>query len=356
VLSIPGIFPTAVMTRGIACCSALFLLISAPAPAAPLGLVLPTDNDAIFSEDPSRFYMYTDRNFEGVLSKPWSGGAYGFTRDQKRTAAGIILTRLHEGVDIRPVKRDAAGEPLDEVRAIADGTVVYVNGSSSRSNYGRYVVVHHDWGDGPFFSLYAHLSSTPVTAGQAVKAGETIAKMGYTGEGINRERAHVHVELNFILSDRFQAWYETHFTTKNHHGIYNGINLTGLDIAGLFAAHRENPAITIPEFLRGHAEVHYTVLVPKSGELAFLRRYPWLGRDLEKVPDPKAWEFSFAATGVPLAIRPSGQAVPAPVVTYVKPTKGNHADFTVDRLTGTGGTATLTPSGSRYLQLITDSF
>jgi murein DD-endopeptidase MepM/ murein hydrolase activator NlpD len=122
------------MTRGIACCSALFLLISAPAPAAPLGLVLPTDNDAIFSEDPSRFYMYTDRNFEGVLTKPWSGGAYGFTRDQKRTAAGIILTRLHEGVDIRPVKRDAAGEPLDEVRAIADGTVVYVNGSSSRSN------------------------------------------------------------------------------------------------------------------------------------------------------------------------------------------------------------------------------
>jgi murein DD-endopeptidase MepM/ murein hydrolase activator NlpD len=335
----------------------LFLLpVPLPLRSAPLGLVLPTDNDAIFSPDPSGFYMYTDRNFEGVLTKPWSGGAYGFTRDQKRTAAGIILTRLHEGVDIRPVKRDAAGEPLDEVRSIADGTVVYVNGSASRSNYGRYVVVHHDWGEGPFFSLYAHLGSAPVTAGQAVAAGEAIAKMGYTGEGINRERAHVHLELNFILSDRFQAWYETHFTTKNHHGIYNGINLTGLDIAGLFTAHRENPAITIPEFLSRNAEVHYTVLVPKSGELAILRRYPWLGRDLEKVPDPKAWEFSFAATGVPLGIRPSGQAVSAPVVTYVKPTKGNHADFTVDRLTGTGGTAKLTPAGSRYLQLITDSF
>ncbi len=122
-----------------------------PLRSAPLGLVLPTDNDAIFSPDPSGFYMYTDRNFEGVLTKPWSGGGYGFTRDQKRTAAGIILTRLHEGVDIRPVKRDAAGEPLDEVRSIADGTVVYVNGSASRSNYGRYIVVHHDWGDGPFF-------------------------------------------------------------------------------------------------------------------------------------------------------------------------------------------------------------
>ena len=139
--------------------------------AAPLGLVLPTDNAAIFSEDPSQFYMYTDRNFEGVLSKPWSGGAYGFTRDQKRTGAGIILTRLHEGIDIRPVKRDASGEPLDEVRSIADGTVVYVNGAAGQSNYGRYVVVHHDWGDGPFFSLYAHLSSASVTAGQPVAVG-----------------------------------------------------------------------------------------------------------------------------------------------------------------------------------------
>ena len=318
--------------------------------------MLPTDNTAIFSEDPSRFFMYTDRNFEGVLTKPWSGGAYGFTRNQKRTAAGIILTRLHEGIDIRPMHRDAAGEPLDEVRAIATGTVVYVNDIAGQSNYGRYVVVHHDWGEGPFFSLYAHLRSASVVAGKPVAAGETIAKMGYTGDGINRERAHVHVELNFILSDRFQAWYGAHFTTKNHHGIYNGINLTGIDIAGLFRAHRQNPAITLPEFLRQHTEVHYTVRVPKSGDLAMLLRYPWLGRDLDKVPDPKAWEFSFAATGVPLEIRPSGQAVSGPVVTYVKPTKGNHADFTVGRLSGTGSTATLTPAGSRYLQLISDSF
>ena len=338
-------------------CLIVFVAISAPPLAAgPLGLVLPTDNDTIFSEDPSQFYMYTDRNFEGVLSKPWSGGAYGFTRDQKRSAAGIILTRLHEGIDIRPVRRDAAGEPLDEVRAIATGTVVYVTTSASQSNYGRYIVVHHDWGDGPFFSLYAHLSAATAKAGQSVTAGETIGKMGYTGDGINRERAHVHVELNFILSDHFQRWYEQHFTNRNHHGIYNGINLTGLDIAALLKAHRANPAITIPEFLATQAEVHYRVLVPKTGGLPFLQRYPWLGRELDRVQNPVSWEFSFAATGVPLTIKPSDQAVQAPIVTYVKPTPGNHGDFTVGRLTGTGDRATLTPSGSRYLQLITDSF
>lgn len=344
------------MSRSIARQLAFFFLTASLLQGGPLGLVLPTDNDALFSSDPSNFYMYTDRNFEGVLSKPWSGGAYGFTRNQKRTSAGIISTRLHEGVDIRPVHRDPAGEPLDEVRSISNGTVVYVSDNPGASNYGRYIVVHHDWGHGPFFSLYAHLRAADAKAGQQVKAGETIGKMGYTGAGINRERAHVHVEINMLLSDRFQRWYEHHFTTKNHHGIFNGFNLVGMDIAGLLKAHRANPNISIPEFLVNNAEIHYKVLIPKAGELPFLQRYPWIGRDLDKVPDPTSWEFSFAATGVPLEIRPSTRSISYPTVTYVKPSPGNHADLTADRLTGSGDKATLTPSGSRYMQLITDSF
>ena len=333
-----------------------FFLTASLLQGEPLGLVLPTDNDALFSGDPEKFYMYTDRNFEGVLSKPWSGGGYGFTRDQKRTAAGIISTRLHEGIDIRPVKRDATGEPLDEVRAIATGTVVYVSETPGASNYGRYIVVHHDWGNGPFFSLYAHLRAAIARTGQKVGAGETIGNMGYTGAGINRERAHVHLEMNMILSDQFQRWYDLHFTTKNHHGIFNGFNLVGMDIAGLLKAHQANPQISIPEYLIGNTEVYYKVLIPKNGELPFLRRYPWLGRDLDKVPNPKSWEFSFAATGVPLAISPNSRSLSQPLVTFVKPTSGNHIDFTMDRLTGTGSSATLTPAGSRYMQLISDSF
>lgn len=343
------------MSRFVPLLLALVLFSPFSTRAEPLGLVLPTANEAIFS-DPSQFYMYTDRFFEGVASKPWSGGGYGFTRNQKRTAAGLVMTRLHEGIDIRPVRRDAAGEPLDEVRSIANGTVVYVNETAGHSNYGRYVVIHHDWGDGPFFSLYAHLLSASVKEGQTVAAGATIAQMGHTGDGINRERSHVHVELNFILSDRYLLWHERHFTSKNHHGIFNGINLTGLDIAELFLAHRANPSITIPEFLRQRTELHYTVFVPKSGDLPFLRRYPWLGRDLEKVADPKGWEISFAATGVPLEIRPSVRTSRGPVVTYVKPAAGDHRDHTMGRLVGTGDSAQLSPSGSRYVQLISDSF
>lgn len=324
--------------------------------ADPLGLVLPTDNDAIFSDDPSKFYMYTDRNFEGVVSKPWEGGQYGFSRDQKRTSIGIVYTRLHEGIDIRPMKRDDSGNPLDEVRAIAAGTIVYVSDSASESNYGRYIVIHHDWGDGPFFSLYAHLSRTIATNGQQVTAGQPIGVMGFTGAGINRERSHVHVELNFILSDRFQVWYDKHFTTANHHGIYNGFNLTGLDIAKLIKEHRDNPAISIPQFLRKNEEVYYKVAIPASGPLPLLDRYPWLREGEPPSAKPGHWEIAFNDKGVPLAVRAGAKKVNGPSVTFVKPCATDHSYLTVGRITGTGGSATLTPTGSRYVQLITDSF
>src|SRR5438876_9611828 len=84
-----------------------------------LDLVLPTDNDALFSGDGPAFYQSVDRDYNGVKSAPWEGGQYGFVRDPKSTGGGVVYTRFHEGIDIRSVHRDANGEPLDEVRAIA---------------------------------------------------------------------------------------------------------------------------------------------------------------------------------------------------------------------------------------------
>tara|TARA_R110000850_G_scaffold16044_9_gene50061 strand:+ start:1907 stop:2941 length:1035 start_codon:yes stop_codon:yes gene_type:complete len=321
-----------------------------------LGLVLPTDNDAIFSSDPSKFYMYTDRSFEGVTSQPWQGGTYGFSRNPRRTDVGIVYTRMHEGVDIPPVHRSSSGEPLDEVRSIADGTVVYVNDSSSGSNYGRYIVIHHDWGNGPFFSLYAHLSETKTERGKPVKAGEQIAVMGYTGDGINRTRAHVHVEFAMILSDRFQGWYDHHFSSDNKHGIFNGFNLLGMDVSRLLIAHRQNPNISIPEFLTNTKEVYYKVLVPNHGKLDVLRRYPWLLRDIDRSQKPASWEFSFTDTGIPLQVQPSAKSVTYPTVSYVKPSGTDHSYLTSGRITGTGTSAKLTSAGSRFIQLISDSF
>src|SRR2546428_5595339 len=90
-----------------------------------LDLVLPTDNDALFSGDGPAFYQYIERDYQGVKSTPWEGGQYGFVRDPKDTAAGVVYTRFHEGIDIRCLHRDANGEPLDEVRAVADGKVAH---------------------------------------------------------------------------------------------------------------------------------------------------------------------------------------------------------------------------------------
>src|SRR5947208_16444357 len=107
-----------------------------PAQNNPLDLVLPTDNDALYSEDGPAFYQYIERDFNGVKSTPWEGGQYGFVRDPIETSAGIVYTRFHEGIDIKPLRRDARGEPLDEARAIAAGKVVRTDPVPGHSNIG----------------------------------------------------------------------------------------------------------------------------------------------------------------------------------------------------------------------------
>ena len=91
-----------------------------------LELVLATPNKAIFGPDISQFYMYTNRSFEGQPSKPWQGGKYGYVRNPKRTASGIIYSKFHEGVDIRPIERNSRGVPLDEICSIAAPLLVFI--------------------------------------------------------------------------------------------------------------------------------------------------------------------------------------------------------------------------------------
>ncbi|MDB6147716.1 MAG: duplicated hybrid motif, partial [Spartobacteria bacterium] len=115
-------------------------------------LVLPTDNDALFHGGGPEFYQYIERDYKGVKSTPWEGGQYGFVRDPVETAAGMVYTRFHEGIDIRPMLRDAQGEPTDQVRAIAAGKVVHTNTVPRYSNYGRYIVIEHHWDGSNYYS------------------------------------------------------------------------------------------------------------------------------------------------------------------------------------------------------------
>ena len=91
-----------------------------------LKLILPTKNDALLKDKPEEFYMYVDRNFNGQISTPWTAGQYGFVRTLRQTEKdGVIATHFHEGIDIKPMKRDRNQNPLDEIRAIAAGEVGY---------------------------------------------------------------------------------------------------------------------------------------------------------------------------------------------------------------------------------------
>src|SRR5438309_9886458 len=141
-------------------------------------LGLPTDNDSLFSGGGAAFYQYIERNYNGVKSTPWEGGQYGFVRDPTDTAGGVVYTRFHEGIDIRPLHRDAHGEPLDEVRTIADGKETYTNLVPGYSNDGKYIVIEHHWDSSSHYSLDGHLRSMAAQSDATVNRGRLIAAAG----------------------------------------------------------------------------------------------------------------------------------------------------------------------------------
>ena len=325
------------------------LLALTPLARGQTGLVLPTENTALLEKQPAGYFQFVDRTFEGEKTTPWEGGQFGFVRDPRRIGGAIAYARFHEGLDVKPLRRDAKGEPLDEVRAIAAGQVVYVTASAGLSNYGRYIVVRHDFGGaGAFYSLYAHLREAQVQAGDAVKAGQGIGRMGYTGAGIDQRRAHLHVELNMLLSSDFDTWHQAGFSTPNHHGIYNGMNLLGLDLQGLFLATAKKPQLSIPEFVRG-GEAAFRVRVPGTAKMELAGRHPWLLNG--KTPRGTSWEVTFTRWGFPMAVEASPSGVAEPMLTWVKDAGMPHYLHTRGLVTGSGTSGKLTPEGLRFIRL-----
>lgn len=328
------------------------LVAATSANADPLRLILPTSNDGILRDDGPSFYQYTERTFNGVRSRPWEGGRYGFVRNPRKTSAGIIYTRFHEGVDIKPLYRSRNGEPLDTVRTIDDGFVVYVNTVERHSSYGKYVVVEHWWSGSPFYSLYAHLNAVHVQAGDRVTRGDRLGRIGYTGRGINKSRAHLHFEINVMLNQTFQDWFDGHYRAANRHDMYNGINLAGLDVADLYQSLQRDSTLTIEEFLK-RQEAFFTVAIPNEGPLDLAYRYSWLeSTDLPLQGDIASWELSLTASGLPVRVSPSTRVVSRPTVTTVGNGPVAYGLLTIGRVAGSGERYHLSSSGERYVSLI----
>src|SRR5205085_5717854 len=115
----------------------------------------------------------------------------------------------------------------------------------------------------------------------------------------------------------FQEWYDAFVDPRdpNRHGIYNGLNLTGLNIARLYLALREQPSLTIPQFL-GQEEIFYKVTVPRSRHFALAKMYPWMLRG-NTATDAPSWTVSFARSGLPLKIEPGDRKVKEAELIYV---------------------------------------
>ncbi len=86
---------------------------------------------------------------------------------------------FHSGVDVPA----PSGTPI---KATKGGVVII---SAYGSSYGNYVVVAHSDGGR---SLYAHMSSRSVSAGQSVSQGQTLGAVGTTGSSTGN---HLHFEL-----------------------------------------------------------------------------------------------------------------------------------------------------------------
>lgn len=102
------------------------------------------------------------------------------------TGGGYISSKMgmrwgafHKGIDIaRPSNYD--------IYAADNGEVTYVGYDGS---YGEKVIINHNNG---FQTVYAHLSRIDVVEGQVVPKGETIGRMGRTG---NSTGVHLHFEV-----------------------------------------------------------------------------------------------------------------------------------------------------------------
>lgn len=131
----------------------------------------------------------------GRPSVPVSGDLEGYPLPLKATVAlgygwqihpdtGKVF--FHSGLDLLA----ADGTP---VRAMGTGTVAF---AGSQGSYGNLVVVNHQGGRQ---SRYAHLKSVAVNTGQTVKQGDSLGKVGSTGNPTSTQ-PHLHFEVRYTSS------------------------------------------------------------------------------------------------------------------------------------------------------------
>jgi murein DD-endopeptidase MepM/ murein hydrolase activator NlpD len=310
---------------------------------------LPTANHALFEQGGE------EKFFVGTTGKPWTTGTFGCVRTDGY--------QLHEGLDIRCLQRDKHGEPIDPVTATAEGTVAYINRKPGLSNYGNYTVIRHKISGIEVYSLYAHLSEIrdDLRVGQAVKAVEKLGVMGRTAntrEGISKERAHVHFELNLLVNDHYASWHKQALPgQRNDHGDWNGRNLLGLDPKLILLQQKEQGAkFNLVSFIQ-HQNEFCRVTVRKTA-------FPWLKRYGALIqPNPRAekegiggYELVLNFIGIPFQVIPraTSEMKAKGKFQLVSVNQAEHEHNPCGHLVSRkGGGWELTNHGTEHLELLT---
>jgi murein DD-endopeptidase MepM/ murein hydrolase activator NlpD len=273
---------------------ALLLGPSLFAAGGRIELSWPTPNTAYLEGKPPEAYLQPT-----VSGEVWSGG-FGCVRSSG--------AQFHEGVDLKPVSRDKRGEPKDEVYATMAGVVRHINLRPGESSYGRYVVIEHPDLKPAVYTLYAHLSAVApgLKAGDPVTRGQVIATMGRSSGGyeIPRDRAHLHYEIGLVATRRFQSWYDwKKFGSPNEQGIYNGMNLMGIDALDFFNEFR---ARRVDDFAGYFARLPAVarVRIATAQVPDFVQRYPELLTAEVPPAGVAGWDIKVNATGLPFSWTP----------------------------------------------------
>ncbi|MFI3290450.1 MAG: M23 family metallopeptidase [Opitutales bacterium] len=216
------------------------------------------------------------------------GGLFGDTRN-----SGY---KFHEGIDIKSVNRNKSGHAQDDIFASIDGEIVLINHTAWQSNYGKYVVIEHNFLDVNVYTLYAHLSevSKNLKVGDVVKAGTTLGTMGGT-PNIAKAQEHLHFEIGLRMSDKFQVWYDKQkFGSKNYFGNYNGMNLSGFDALHFFEALKKGEFSDMKTYIQS-LPTAFVVRVYTKQIPSFAKRYPAL---VDNNGEEIAWDIYFTWYGL----------------------------------------------------------
>ncbi|MDA2978406.1 MAG: peptidoglycan DD-metalloendopeptidase family protein [Actinomycetota bacterium] len=126
----------------------------------------------------------------GQLVRPVPGAVSSGFGNRVHPISGVV--KMHNGVDMNASHGDS-------IVAAEDGVVIL---AGVKGGYGNTVMIDHGGG---MVTLYAHQSAIGVTVGQTVTQGQTIGRIGSTGQSTG-PHLHFEVRINGVPKNPVNYW------------------------------------------------------------------------------------------------------------------------------------------------------